>query len=567
MVWALTWAGCQTARPSPGPSAPDHEHRGAGAAQGDSPGGAGETARPRLVVLVIVDQLPSWSFERDRAIVRGGFARLLREGVYFARADIPYAITYTAPGHASLGTGAPPSITHILANSWYVPASGKSESAVVDPGHPIFLVGTPVPGRDAEGKSKAGASPSKLMAEGVADMLRQATSGRGKSVSISLKDRSAVLMLGKKPDIAVWYQAEQLAMTTSRYYVDAPPAWLVALAAEHPVAPWLDAVWEPLASVNHAAVTGIADATPGEQAEYGMGHVFPYRAARSENPGGALLAMPFGDDMVMDAALRAIDALELGKDDVPDLLGLSFSAHDYAGHNWGQESWERLDLLLRLDDKLGKLLEFLDARLGSEGYAVILTSDHGATRLVEHSQRAGKKAWRIKPEEVARKAQEAAASVLGQGEWVAHVSAATLHVTPAFAGRRADEQEAAFEAMTTAIAAMPGMGYVARIDRIAGDCDRRAGLEARACRSVVLGLSGQIIFFALPDSLVTPYREGTSHGSPHPDDSTVPIIVAAPGWAPRRVDGPVSQLQVAPTVARLLGVPAPPSAQAPALSP
>src|SRR5690606_26721496 len=105
---------------------------------------------------------------------------------------------------------------------------------------------------------------------------------------------------------------------------------------------------------------------PGEDGEYGLGGTFPYRASRSDRPAAALRSMPSGDDILIEAALAAVVAEELGADDVPDLLALSFSAHDYAGHNWGQESWERLDLFLRLDAALGRLMDELDRRVGAD---------------------------------------------------------------------------------------------------------------------------------------------------------------------------------------------------------
>uniref|UniRef100_UPI003D0F1D34 alkaline phosphatase family protein n=1 Tax=Haliangium sp. TaxID=2663208 RepID=UPI003D0F1D34 len=283
----------------------------------------------------------------------------------------------------------------------------------------------------------------------------------------------------------------------------------------------------------------------------------------------ALRLTPAGDELFMVTARAAIDALGLGTGPVSDFLALSFSAHDYASHYWGQESWERLDLVVRLDRALGEFMDELDRRLGPDGYALLLTSDHGTTRLVERSRAAGRLARRIAVDEIERAAAAAATTALGPGEWVAAGSRATLHLGADFDALPAATRESALDAVVAAVAAIDGIQYAARVDRIAGGCDRRAGLEALACRSLVPGASGHVYFAAAPDSVITEHPAGTGHGSPNPDDRTVPIFVYAPAhprWARARVERrPVSLLQVAPTLATLLGVPAPPAATAPPL--
>jgi predicted AlkP superfamily pyrophosphatase or phosphodiesterase len=534
----------------------------------DAPIPAAPAPRLGLVVLVVVDQMPSWMFEHDIGLARrrgGGIARLLEQGVYFPRAELPYAATYTAPGHAALGTGAPPATTGILGNHWYDATTGQHVSSVADTDSPVFDIAASRPGAPAFRDS--GASGARLAVMGVADSLREATGGRGKAISISWKERSAILATGQRPDLAIWYDADQPAMTTSRYYTGEPPAWLLELARAHPIAPRLEAVWTPLAGVDHAKLTSVPDDNPGEAGGHDFGATFPHRLADARTPAKALRATPFADELVLETALAALAGEDLGTDDVPDLLAVSFSAHDYGGHNWGQESWERLDLFVRVDDKLAALLAALDQRVGRDRYAVVLTSDHGATRLVELGKRAGKSARRIPTSEIMAVARGAASEVLGSGEWVAAASSSSLHVTPAFHARDQRERDAALDAMVSALTDIPGVAYAARVDRVTGQCDRRSGVEARVCRSLIPGMSGDIVVAPAPDHLITDYTFGTSHGSPNPDDSAVPIIVMAPGWPAGKSDRAASLLQVAPTLADLLGVPRPPAAQAPPLTP
>lgn len=527
-----------------------------------SPGVDGKL--PRLVVMIVVDQLPSWSLDRDLVHMDGGIARLAREGAFYPYAQVPFAITYTAPGHTALGTGAPPSVSKILANGWYHIPTGTKPSATFDPTSPVFTIGE----RPKGARLPYGASSARMAVDGLSDVLRTATQGKGKSIAISLKDRGAILAAGRKPDLAIWYDSSQRAMTTSAFYASAPPAWLRALASDHPVPPRMQTVWTLLPNIDHAAITGIADAASGEAAEFGMGNAFPHALADSRNPARELRSTPLGDDLVLEAAYAALAAEQLGLDDVPDLLSLSFSAHDYAGHNWGQESWERLDLLLRLDDKLGELLNHLDTSVGAGNYAVVFTSDHGATPLIERSIDAGKKVRRITHAEMLEAANAAASGVLGDNKWFIGMAASTLYGSPALVAAPAGPRGKALDAVVTRLQSIEGLGYVARTDQIAGGCDDRTGVEALACRSVVLGMSGSIYYGAGEYYTVTRYKTGTGHGTYTVADRQVPLVVFAPGWSPGRVeDVQPSMLQIAPTIATLLGIPELPAAQAPALKP
>lgn len=511
---------------------------------------------PRLVVVVIIDQLPSWSFARDVDYMRRGIRRLVRGGTYVPTALFPYAATYTAPGHAALATGAPPARTGILANRWWDRERGEAVEAVADQSAPVLtLSGAIVPG--------AGVSGARLQVEGVADVLERETGGAAHTVSIGLKDRSAALALGRRPDLAVWYEPEQPAMTTSRGYVRTPPPWLVAFNERYRIADYFDDVWNPADAELLARATGIPDEVAGEGGPYGLGIRFPHDLGQSRNPAKAMRATPFAPRMVVATALAAVEALELGADEVPDLLGLSLSSHDYAGHAWGQESWERLDLLLAIDEQLGLLFDDLDRRLGADRYAVILTSDHGAVRLVEHAVSAGRDARRIATSSVREAALDAARPIIGAGDWIADISASTIYLSETFRALPADRRELAMTAMIAAIEQIDGIAMAGRTDELAGDCERRRDLAALACRSLDPTTSGEIFVATDPDNFLGGgYHTGTSHGTANVDDRTVPIVIYVPGRPPRTVHDRVSALRVAPTVARLLGIPAPEAALA-----
>jgi hypothetical protein len=527
-----------------------------------SPGATGTTAPavaqampPKLVVLLVIDQWPMWGMEARRDVYQHGLARLLDEGTLF-RAEYPYATTYTAPGHATRGTGAPPSVTGIVANGWWRRDQAKERQAEADDSVTIL----PLPGRNVEGIEGASANPVRV--DGVTDALRRATRDQARSVVIGGKPRATCMIGGHHPDVALWYEPKLVGMTSSTAYAEALPSWVLALDREHPIAPYLSAEWSPDDAMLLRTHTGIPDDAAGEGADYDMGIVFPYKLAAAKEPAKALRATPFLDTIEIDAAIAAIAGEHLGADDVPDLLIVSLSAHDYVGHNWGQESWEMLEHERVLDRELGRLLDALDAQVGHDRYAVVLTSDHGATPIIERGKYPG--ARRIMPAELETAAEEAASTVLGPGDWVSMVSSGMVYLSPAAAAHPATERDGALAAISTRLARVPQVARVVRFDALPASCAGLDDLDTRACLSRASGESGELLVIPTVGSLVTTYATGTSHDAPSDDTRFVPLIVRVPGTKlPPRDD--VSILSVAPTVSALLRIPPPLAAQAQAL--
>lgn len=526
-------------RPSPAPAAP---------------------AKPRLVVLVVIDQWPSWVFEKQQQLFTGGIGRLVREGAVIMNGEIPYANTFTAPGHATLGTGVAPRAHGIVGNYWYRRGEGRARPAEYDPGAPMFAVGPALGGGELD--EDDGASGRALRSEGIADVLRRATSGTAHSVAIALKPRTACLMAGQRPDLAIWYEAAAGGMTTSKAYASEVPGWLIELARRSPASRYFGATWEPLDPALLSRATQIPDDAAGERSEYGLGPAFPHALGAVESPEKAIVQTPFADELVSQTVAVALDAMQLGKDDVPDLLAIGFGAHDYAGHDWGPESWEVLDLTLRLDRALGELFELLDARIGEDRWAVIVTSDHGATPVVERGRL--RSARRIPPAEIEQAAERALESKLGApGPWVADLVASNLYMTAKFRELPADQRGAALDAAVRAVAAVPNVAFAGRTDRFSPGCTVEQGSHRAICLGTVPGEGGELYVYPMAGSSISAYAGGTSHDAPFDENRRVPILVAAPGLAPRQGDG--SLLQVAPTLAALLGIDPPEAAREPTL--
>ena len=530
---------------------------------------ASPAAGVRLVVLIVVDQLPSWSFEPLSPTLRGGFRRLLEHGVYVPRMQVPYGIPLTAPGHATLATGVPPAVHGVLGNAWFRRAAERGAERVMDadedPASPIFRL---APAAGEPRTLDPGSSGAALRAPGLAEALHLGTGGRGQAVAIGLKARAACFVAGQHPDEVIFFEPEAGGMTTSTAYAPVAPPHLTAHAAAFPMSRHLAARWEALDVARLRQVTGIEDTAAGEGGEHRMGETFPHLIAQSSAPGKAISLTPFGDQLVLETARAAVSWRQLGADDVPDLLALSLNSHDFTGHSFGQQSWEEVDLMWRLDAELGALFTFLDERVGAARYAVVLTSDHGATPIVERSKVPG--ARRIPPSEILQAARQAFAQVAGPGDWVAELQSSNLYLTRAGRALAQPLRERALDAAAAAVARVPGIERAGRYDAILGatpgDCTRGDELARAMCLSAAPGEHGELYVVIQPGSLITPFKTGTHHDAPSQDNRQVPLFVMAPGVAPRIESGPVTTLQVAPTIAALLGVAPPALARAPALS-
>jgi predicted AlkP superfamily pyrophosphatase or phosphodiesterase len=495
------------------------------------PSAARPSPKPRLVVLLVVDQMPSWTFSRQASAFRGGFARLIKEGVFWPRGAYPYAATITAIGHTALATGAEPHRSGVIGNTWWDRAAGRWVDSTEDPSCPSL----PTHPNDD------GASPHHRLVEAV---------GLGRRVlSVSYKERSAVLMAPSKGAVVAWYEPEQRAFVSSTSYGVSRPAWLDALAREHPIAPRLDYVWTPLEETPKRAL--VPDASPGEVGKFGLKTTFPHRLGDSTKPAYAVGATPLGTDLLLEATLAGLAAVE------PELLDVSFSAHDLAGHGWGQESWEATDVLFRMDDAIGKLLAALDERYGKDGWSLVFSSDHGAAAIPERTP--GN--VRVDLSDV----EKAAAAGAGGAKWIGALDEKMIWLSPAARALPADAQAKMVDKIAAAVKKLPGIGFAIPTEpfRTNADCTGLPELEGFVCRAYHPERSGDVYYGPRERSYVMkrPF-EADFHGTPYAYDREVPIIVREPGREPRVLDQESpSTLRVAPTIARLLGVPPPPAAR------
>jgi arylsulfatase A-like enzyme len=307
---------------------------------------------PRLVIILVVDQFRGDYLDRYRADFKGrGFRLFLDKGAYFEDCYYDYANTKTAPGHATLGTGAYTDGHGISANSWWDLTRNKTRpvSSVEDDRY--HIVGAVHSGNEP------GASPLNLRASTVGDSLRLATQGQAKVFGISLKDRAAILPAGYSANGAYWIEPSSGAFVTSSYYMEALPDWVTAF--------------------NSGDRAGQAEQEAGSPATRDF-----YEVVGST---------PAGDAYELDFARALITNEQLGSHPVTDMLVVSLSPTDLVGHHFGPDSPQERQMVDTLDTQLDSFFAWLDKNVpgGLANTWITLSADHGVAPVPAAAQALG----------------------------------------------------------------------------------------------------------------------------------------------------------------------------------
>ncbi len=484
---------------------------------------------PRLLVMISVDQLRADLVDRYAPAFTGGFKRLMDQGYHFTQASHAHATTETAVGHATLSTGVFPSRSGIVANNWSVKDGDtwKDMYAVEDPDSPI--VGVP----DAPGRS-----PKNLLRPGLADWVL-AADPEARVASVSGKDRAAITLAGKTRSQVYWLAPSVGRFVTSTYYRDAYPDWVERFNTE--VMPGLlaDTVW------NDEVPPSLRRLARSDSAFYegdGFHTTFPHVASQETTPEGRvawLLAKPFSDRAVSTFAREAIDALQLGQRGHVDMLALSFSSTDYVGHAFGPFSQEQLDNLVRLDHELGSLFDYLDAHVGRGRWVAGLSADHGVLTMPEYLVESGEGAERIDA--------RTRLGALGKAVRDAASEGGTDEEITARIARLVEERGLAAKAYTAEdLTVSPAPDSFAALFRNSYYPGRAGGY-----------LSAYDIEIRFGYHDLVSGATGTSHGTPYWNDRHVPFMLLGAGVGPGVSETAVYTVDLAPTLAGLVGVPVP----------
>ena len=505
------------------------------------------SSRPRLVVVLVVDQMRPDHLTRFDGLYTGGLRRLLDEGAVYLNGYHEHAYTVTGAGHASIATGSHPHRHGIVGNGWYDRAHDNEEA--YSGGDDASLVGEP----DA-----AGASPSQLLCDGLADWLKNQSPG-SKVYALSLKDRSAVTMGGRRPDGAYWYDRRNGRFCTSTYYTDAYPGWVQAFNASGMSDSFYERGWR---CCMPDSVYALSRADSFEAEADGEHVTFPYTfkdrfAPRAPDYYSWLRFSPFGDQLLIALAKELIAQEDLGGDDTPDLLFIGCSAADGVGHVWGPFSVEAQDYYLRLDGYLKDLFDLLDTRVGAGNYAVALSSDHGVLPLPEELVRQGIDArrvmWNNVQEAYASIGMDVAAQLAVSGDLIASLEEGIL-LDYTDTDSLGIERSLVRDMFAARVRELPWVADVFTWDELATGSARTRPFYDSYERGFHPDRGPDLYIRVVENTLVTSRLQGTSHGSPYEYDTRVPVVFAGSGFRPGDMGERVSTVDIAPTLARVLAI-------------
>ena len=508
--------------------------------------------RPKLIVFIAIDGLPQRQVLKYRdQLAPDGFNRFLQRGSWFANAYYGHAFTVTAAGHATMLTGAYPHRTGIIGNEWRDNQTGESEYCTGDTSATYIGHAT---------KPLDGTSPKNLKVETVGDVLRR-TNPQSKVIAISGKDRGAILPAGKT-GTAYMYMSSTGQFASTTYYMPKHPAWVDAFNAARPADRYFKMEWKAL-----LPETAYAQSLPDNQSWFGpSGGALPtrYSAPEDQTPGpnfyGSLLRGPFADALALDFARAAIDGEQLGQDDAPDILSVSLSGHDYVNHAYSAESRLSHDHVLQLDRLLQSFWRDLDAKVGKNQYVAVLTADHGFMPAVEYSAQQGLPTGRVDGAQVVANINKGLEPRFGPGKWVMGYSASTLLLDKKLIAQKGYDANAVTDATRELLLAEPAFAAAyTRAELLSGS---RAGEPFfRTLQNAWHpDVSGEVQYMLKPNWKFGLRSNGTTHGSPYDYDTHVPILLYGPPWIGKgRIDERVEVVDIAPTLAGLLGV-TPPAA-------
>ena len=506
---------------------------------------------PRLTLFIAVDALGTDLLLRARPQLKAGLANLIDRGAFYPDVHYEQAQVATAPGHSVLSTGAYPWRTGVVGNRVMNRSTGKDEPVFWDPTHPVLEA--PAGVEDV--------SPEALLAETLSDHLRLFTGGRGKAIALSGKARAAIALAGRLGQ-AFWFNEQVGRFVTGTAYMKELPSWLRILNDRRLPDGAFSTEWT-LALPTKEYLGD--DDRPFEAPAFGMRRTFPHPLnGGAPSPGppsyAAFASSPAANDLLVQAAKAAILAEGLGKDNVPDILSVSFSATDLIYHQFGPYSWEMQDALVRLDRQIGELVAAAEkAAGGRQNLLVVLSADHGGAALPEEWIAAGVNAMRVKPSVLKQGLAQELQSRFGAQLLLGMVDRDVFLNGKAIADKKLDPA-AVRRAAADWLGRQPGVALAVTADEL--DSGRElGGFGAALRRSSFPGRSGEVTFMLRPFAVLMEGDTGTTHGEPYAYDNQIPLVLYGKNVKPGLYRSRIHAADVAPTTAMLMEMGGPASAE------
>ena len=481
--------------------------------------------KPKLILAVMVDQFRLDYFYRFAAQYNGGLARLASQGAFFTNAHYEHFPTVTAVGHSTFLSGATPSISGIVANDWYDRESGKQVTSVEDAG--TKLLG---------GTTAIGSSPSRLLVSTISDELKM--SGRAsKAIGISIKDRGAILPVGRMADGAYWFDNKTGNFVSSTYYFPGLPAWVKEFNGSRLTDRYLEREW---VSIEDSKIPAFSKMP----------------AAKDEKYWAEMQRTPFGNEILEELAEHAVEAEKLGADEITDVLSVSFSSNDYVGHEFGPDDPRVRDISIRTDRTLGRLFAFLDKKVGMANVLVVMSADHGVAPLPEKMKERRMPGGRLSDEGIKAAVRDYLNGKYGTGgEWLPGKNAYSLYLNLPLIHAKGLDPKKIREEVAGVVREIPHVYRVLTSDQLGAGQGLGDTIDRRIRNGFYAPRAADVTLVSEPYYLFE--KTGTSHGAPFNYDSHVPLVMMGPGIRPGRYHRRAAVNDLAPTLATLLEVEVP----------
>ena len=499
--------------------------------------------KPKLVVLLVVDHMRPDLLTRFDDIYSGGFRWLIDNGYWFSDTHHNHSYTATGPGHTAIGYGQYPGKVGVIGNSFYDRDLKKTVNCVEDP--KAKVVGSLL------GKAR---STARYDSNGLGDWLKESYPN-SKVISIAGKDRTACLMGGKKPDLPIYYNKAG-SFISSDYYVDKLPKWLHDFNKNLNIDSYQDSIWEKSLKNSYYKKYARNDHYFGETDDYlnaVYSPVFPIGFDRDVDPKSSIMSRPWFEREVLKLSKLAIKKEKLGIDLDPDLLCIGFSAMDWMIHDYGPYSQEVMDACIKLDNYIGDFIDFIDIEVGLDNVLFVLTADHGGLPLPEYVNEQGGSGGRINGAHLSEALQwidEECEEILGSSFY--YREGANFFLDKKKLKREGVESQTIYSIIDQYLTNVEGIDRIVIKDSI---------LVSNKEDKITLRLKNMINKHKTPEvfPIITSgylYRSpyGTGHGSPYDYDTHVPLIFSRKQFRDKKDNVNRSTVDIAPTIAKYLGV-------------
>jgi predicted AlkP superfamily pyrophosphatase or phosphodiesterase len=528
--------------------------------------------RPKLVLQITVDQLRAdllWRFHDSFA--DGGFRYLLENGTVYDNAHHAHANTETIVGHATLATGAHPSVHGMVANVWYDRATGHTVYNIEDPRYSLLSSDAGVDKKtEIDPTQKAarsdGRSPAAIRVSTFSDELVQASNGRSRAFGVSIKDRGAVSMAGHGGK-AFWFSKKSGDFVTSNYYYDSYPEWVASWNEKQAAQAYAEKTWE-LMGPKSSYLFGDSDDRPWEVDLAGFKRTFPHPYGKGDSKyfHTLLTLSPAGDDLTLNFTLALMQAEKVGQGKETDYLAVSFSSTDYVGHLFGPGSLESEDNLRRLDRSIAKLLAEVDKTVGLDKTLIVLSADHGAPDAPEFLNQFGMEAKYADPSKWDKTpAFEALDTRFGISEsLILSYEHPYLNLDREAIARRGLNQAEVESAVAEELLKFPSVAEAIPSTKLRAGALPPTPLNKAILNNYNQTRSGDIYVVFEPHHFINDFdglTVASTHGSPWAYDTYVPMIITGPGIESQRIHRRVETVDLAPTLSNLLKVKQPSGSQ------